>query len=112
MYPPTWQAVHFISLTTAPDDFFTSVVAPRFSPDPANNNPCIQINLENDQLVEEDEYFLVELDAGNEAIDIPDDSSAQVTITDDDGEVESWLLGKLAVVGQETPVYDCNDLDL
>ena len=75
----------FISLITAPDDFFINVVSPRFSNDPDNNNPCIQINLENDLLVEEDEYFLVELGGGNEAIDIPDNTPARVIITDDDG---------------------------
>ena len=46
--------------------------------------------------MEEDEYFLVQLGAGNEAIDIPDTSPAQVTITDDDGKVESWLSRTLA----------------
>ena len=69
------------------DDFNiipASVMPPRFSPDPANNNPCIQINLVNDNLVEQDEYFIVQLSGGNEAIDVLT-NTAQVTITDDDG---------------------------
>jgi hypothetical protein len=38
----------------------------------------------NDNLVEEDEYFIVQLSGGNEAIDVLA-NTAQVTITDDDG---------------------------
>ena len=76
-----------MSLVVALDDFNiipVSIMPPRFSPDPANNNPCIQINLVNDNLVEADEYFLVQLSGGNEAIDVQADT-AQVVITDDDG---------------------------
>ena len=76
-----------ISLVVALDDFNiipVSITPPRFSPDPANNNPCIQINLVADNLVEEDEYFIVQLSGGNEAIDVQSDT-ARVTITDDDG---------------------------
>ena len=72
---------------TALDDFNiipAGVMPTRFSPDPDNNNPCIQINLVNDNLVEQDEYFTVQLSGGNEAIDVLA-NTAQVTITDDDG---------------------------
>ena len=41
----------------------------------------------NDNLVEQDEYFIVQLSGGNEAIDVLT-NTAQVTITDDDG---MWL---------------------
>ena len=61
------------------------MISPRFSPDPANNNPCIQISLENDMLVEEDEYFNVELSGGSESFNVPANLTARVTITDDDG---------------------------
>ena len=61
------------------------MISPRFSPDLVNNNPCIQISLENDMLVEEDEYFNVELSGGSEAINVPANLTARVTITDDDG---------------------------
>ncbi len=81
---------HIILLTvTALDDFNiipAGVMPTRFSSDPANNNPCIQINLVNDNLVEQDEHFIVQLSGGNEAIDIDVlTNTAQVTITDDDG---------------------------
>ena len=66
------------------DDFNILPGTTRFSPDPANNIPCIQINLVNDNLVEQDEYFIVQLSGGNEAIDVLT-NTAQVTITDDDG---------------------------
>lgn len=72
-------------LTAAFSDFDISVIPLKFSPDPTNNNPCIQINLVNDNLVEEDEYFIVQLSGGNEAIDVLANTLAQVTITDDDG---------------------------
>ena len=62
-------------------------MSPNFSPEPSNNNPCVQINLEDDMLVEEDEYFIVQLDVGIEAIDVPANSTARVTITDDDGKL-------------------------
>ena len=82
------------SLTlTALDDFNiipAGVMPPRFSPDPANNNPCIQINLVDDNLVEQDEYLSVQLSGGNEAIDTLA-NTAQVTITDDDGIIVTTL---------------------
>ena len=71
-------------LIAAFNDFDISIMPLRFSPDPVNNNPCIQINLVNDNFVEQDEYFIVQLSGGNEAIDVLA-NTAQVTITDDDG---------------------------
>ena len=81
---------------TALDDFNiipTGIMPPRFSPDPANNDPCAQINLVNDNLVEQDEYFIVMLSGGNEAIDILV-NTAQVIITDDDGIILAIVGGK------------------
>lgn len=36
-------------------------------------------------LVEDDEYFMVQLSGGIEAINVPANPTARVTITDDDG---------------------------
>ena len=44
--------------------------------------------MEDDNLVEEDEYFIVLLSGGNEAINLPQNPTSRVTITDDDGKVK------------------------
>lgn len=80
------KKLNLIPLDSALDDFtVVTGLPPTFSPNPDTNNPCIQINLEDDTLVEENEYFMVQLNDRNEAINVPENPTARVMITDDDG---------------------------
>ena len=46
--------------------------------------------------MEEDEYFLVQVSAGIEAINVPANSTARVTIIDDDGMLYSYTKSELS----------------